>query len=278
VIAVTGATGTVGSQVVTQLIAGGAAVRSLSRTGRVLDGSVETATFSATDPATWAKAFTGITALFLIRPPQIGNVRRDLLPAVAAARASGVQQVVFLSVLGANHNALLPHRVVERWLDTSGMTATHLRAANFMQNLITVHGADIRSGRLRLPAGNAAMSYVDAYDVGAAAARCLLDPTLAGRGYDITGPAAITHAEVAATLSRALDHPVTYHPSSLPRYWSHARRGGMSVPTLAVTSALYTLARIGVGARVTEDTARILARSATSFETFARRTHDAGVW
>jgi uncharacterized protein YbjT (DUF2867 family) len=52
--------------------------------------------FDFTDALTWPDAFSGVESLFLVRPPAVGNVRRDLLPAVAAARALGVRHVVFL--------------------------------------------------------------------------------------------------------------------------------------------------------------------------------------
>ena len=266
VIVISGSSGTVGRSVVGVLRSEGFRVRALTRAGGVRPDEVS---FSFTDPITWPAAFAGAETLFLMRPPQIGNVRRDLLPAVAAAARSGVGRVVFLSVLEAEHNPLLPHRVVEKWLDRSGLRITHLRAGNFMQNLMTVHGADIRDrGVLTVPAGNARMSYVDARDVGAVAARCLVEDRFSGSAYDLTGPSAITHAEVAAILSAVLGRPIAYTHPSLPRYWRHAARVGMAMPTTVVTSVLYTLARFGVGSRVTDDIERILGRSPTDFEQF----------
>jgi uncharacterized protein YbjT (DUF2867 family) len=133
-------------------------------------------------------------------------------------------------------------------------------------------GADIRDrSELVVPAGDAAMSDVDARDVGAVAARCLLDDFHIGRSYAPTGPAAITHADIAAALTRELRRLIRYTRPSLPRYWLHARRTDMSAGTVAVTSVLYTLARLGVGSRVTDDVSTVLGRAAT---TFARFAHD----
>lgn len=166
-------------------------------------------------------------ALFLVRPPELVNVARDLLPALDAARTAGVGRIVFLSVLGAERNPLLPHRRVERWLETSAVASTTLRAGNFMQNLAGVHAGDIRDrDQLVVPAGNAAMSYVDARDVAAVAARCLLDLAPTRGAWDLTGPEAITHHQVAAALSTVLARPIRYTHPSLARYWVHARRTG----------------------------------------------------
>jgi uncharacterized protein YbjT (DUF2867 family) len=282
VIAVSGATGTVGRAVVDELAAdpGGHRIRRLTRhpgptvgTGEV----VEDVRFSFTDPDTWPAAFDGVERLFLVRPPELVHVARDLLPAVAAARDAGVRRVVFLSVLGAQRNPLLPHRRVERWLDTSGLAATHLRAGNFLQNLVTVHADDVRLGdQVTVPAGDAVMSYVDARDVAAVAAACLLDRAPVRGAFDLTGPEAIDHHRVASALSDALGRTITYTRPSLPTYWAHARRTGMAPGLVAATSVLYTLARAGIGSRTSPDVATVLGRPARDVDTFAR--DHASVW
>ena len=275
VIAISGATGTVGAAVVDELITDiehSHRVRRLTRRPHKTSGSdIEDVRFSFTDADTWPAAFNEVERLFLVRPPELVHVGRDLLPAVAAARDAGVRQVVFLSVLGAQRNPLLPHRRVERWLDTSGMATTHLRAGNFMQNLISAHVADIRDrDELVLPAGDAVLSYVDARDVAAVAAACLLDRAPTRGAFDLTGPEAIDHGRVARALTDALGRPITYTGASLPSYWSHARRTGMPPGLIAATSVLYSLARAGIGSRTSPDVATVLGRPARDIDTFAR--------
>ena len=208
--------------------------------------------------------------MFVVRPPQMTDVDRDLLPALAAARDAGVGRVVFLSVLGAEHNPLLPHRRVERWLETSGMAATQLRAGNFMQNLTGVHAADIRDrDRLVLPAGTPRCpTSTPATSPQWPLAACWTTVPIRG-AWDLTGPEAITHAQIAAALSEALGRPVRYTPASLPRYWAHACRTGMPVGVTAATSVLYTLARVGVGSRVSGDLAPLLGRQPHDIRRFA---------
>ena len=89
-----------------------------------------------------------------MRPPAIGNVRRDLLPAVEAARQAGVRHVVFLSLQGAEKNKVVPHATVESWLRSSGLSWTFVRPSFFHQNLSTTHAADIRDrDQILVPAG-----------------------------------------------------------------------------------------------------------------------------
>jgi uncharacterized protein YbjT (DUF2867 family) len=271
-VVVSGATGTVGRHVTAALLDAGALVRALSRNPPSDDErrGLRWTRFSWTDPDTWPDAFAGARALFVVRPPEMVDVARALFPALDAARAAGIGRVVLLSVLGAERNPLLPHRRVERWLETSGMAATSLRAANFMQNLAEVHAADIRDrDELVVPAGDAALSYVDTRDVAEVAARCLLARTPTRGAWDLTGPEAITHHQVAAALGRALGRPIRYTRPSLPRYGAHARRTGMPAGLIAATSVLYTLARVGIGARVSDDVEEILGRPAGDIHRFA---------
>jgi uncharacterized protein YbjT (DUF2867 family) len=264
VLVVTGATGTVGRHVLAGLRDLGVPVRALSRHDQAADGW---ARFSFGDPAGWPAAFAGASGLFLVRPPQLARLR-DLRPALEHARAAGVRRVVFLSVLGAERLPPLPHRRIERWLDASGMAATHLRAGNFLQNLVTVHGAQIRDhDELVVPAGSARLSYVDARDVAAVAVRCLVEDGHAGRAYSPTGPEALDHARVAAVLGDVLGRPIAHRPG-LPRYWRLARRAGSPAGPVLAGAAVYTLARFGVGARVTGDVRAVLGREPVDLRAF----------
>ena len=157
-----------------------------------------------TDPSTWATAFRGVESLFLVRPPAIGNVKRDLLPAVAAARDAGVQHVVFLSLQGAEQNKVVPHATVETWLRRSGLRWTFVRASFFHKNLSTTHLADIRDhDQIVVPAGHGATAFVDAEDVGAVAAAALSDPQRhADTAWTVTGPRALTYDEIAQILTK----------------------------------------------------------------------------
>jgi uncharacterized protein YbjT (DUF2867 family) len=113
-ILVTGATGNVGSAVLALLVAARAPVLAAVRSEdtRVPSGA-EVVRFDFHDPATF-HAFQGVERVFLMRPPAMSNARRDLGPAIAAMKAAGVRQVVFLSLLGAEKNTVVPHHAKAR--------------------------------------------------------------------------------------------------------------------------------------------------------------------
>jgi uncharacterized protein YbjT (DUF2867 family) len=270
---VTGATGNVGRPVVRALLAAGRAVRAAQRhpDEPAIPGA-EAVAFDFTTPATWDAAFAGVDALLLVRPPQLGNVRRDLLPALDAARGAGVRHVVFLSLAGADRLPVLPHARIESWLRGSGLGWTFVRPSYFMQNLSTTHAPDVRAGVLTVPAGHGRTAFVDAADVAAVSTAALLDPDgHRGRTWTPTGPQALTYHEVGAVLADVLGHPVRYTRPGVPAYWRHARGQGMPVGFAAVTTAIYTTARWGLAAGLTDDVRTVTGRPPGDLRAFAER-------
>lgn len=98
-----------------------------------------------------------------------------------------------------------------------------------------------------MPAGGGRTSFVAASDVAAVAATALLDPAAhRNRAWTPTGPAALTYAEVAAILTRVLGRPIRYTRPGAVRYVWHAQRELAMPPAMAlVTTAIYTVARLG---------------------------------
>ena len=270
-ILVTGATGTVG-----QHVAGGLAERDVSAVAATrYPGATDalplpTRRFDFEDPVTY-NAFEGIEQLFLVRPPALTRVWEHIFPAIDAAARAGVQHVVFLSLLGAEQNPLVPHRWIEWKLRRSGMTATLLRPSFFMQNLVTTHRAEIRDEkRIVVPAGQGRTSFVDARDIAAVAAHALTEPALRGESYALTGAEALTYHEVAQRFSEVLGRTIRYANPSPLAFARQMRRRGHPWPFVAVMTGIYLTARFGLAARTTDVVERILGRPPTSMRTFIR--------
>lgn len=274
-VVVTGATGTVGGVVLRHLLEGGhdavAAVRHAA--GRRLPDDVPTVAFDFAAPETHRPALDGASGLFLMRPPALGADAVN--PVVDAAEAAGVRRVALLSVLGAGRNPLLPHRGIERRLEATSLDVALLRAAYFMQNLAEAHAADIRAGRIDLPAGTGATSMVDARDVGEVAATWLASAEPGQRALDLTGPEAIDLFEAARVLSDVLGRRVDYRR---PGAFAFARRrlaAGDDPSFVAVMAGIYTTTRLGLAGRVTDTVARVLGRPPRSFRTFVEDYREA---
>jgi uncharacterized protein YbjT (DUF2867 family) len=248
---VTGATGNVGQEVVRALRARGVPVRAASpspdRIRRLFGERLDAVRLDLQDPSTFAAALRGASALFLLRPPAIADMRRTLNPLVDAARKEGLDPIVFLSVAGANR--LMPHHAVEAHLAHAGGTWTVLRPGFFAQNLGDAYRRDIvEEGRLYVPAGQARVTFVDVRDVAEVAAQAFLDPRrYHGRIYTLTGPEPVSFATAAELLSAALGRPIRYQSASITGYVRHLHRRGLPMGQIAVQTLLHVAMRRGQG-------------------------------
>jgi uncharacterized protein YbjT (DUF2867 family) len=269
-ILITGASGNVGRHIVNQLVTAGATVRGAGRSpvGKLAspspsDSALGWVPFEFTDPGSWSAAFDGVRTMFLLRPPAISNVRRDLLPAVVAAQRAGVRHVVFLSLQGAQQIRVVPHAKVETWLRSSGLDWTFVRPSFFTQNLSTTHAADIRDrDEIVVPAGLGRTAFVDVADVAAVATTALLHPEEhRERAWTVTGPQALDYVQVADVLSQVLGRTITYTRPGVVHYLRHAHRVlGLPRTMTAVTAAIYLTARFGLAAGLTDHVRRVTGR------------------
>jgi hypothetical protein len=149
------------------------------------------------------------------------------------------------------------------------MEYTLLRASFFMQNLLEVHRRDIvEHDEIFVPAGDGKTSFVDARDIGDAAAVVLTESGHANRAYDLTGPEALDYEEVAIVFSDGLDRPISYPNPSLVAFARRMRRRGKPLGFIALVCGIYTTARLGLAARVTDDSRTLLGRRPRKMRAF----------
>jgi uncharacterized protein YbjT (DUF2867 family) len=278
-ILVTGALGNVGTQLVKELSSWGRDIRAAdpdpAKLRQRFGGSVECVRFDFLDPSTFVPTFKGVGKMFLIRPPQISNVKRDMFPALDAARHAGVKQVVFLSVIGIERLSFIPHAKVETYLREQSFQTTFLRCSFFMQNLSGTHRREIKERHeIFVPVGNAKTSFIDVRDIGAVAAHILTEKGHAGRNYDLTGAEALDYWHVAKILSDTLGRDVIYRNPSASRFFVETIRRGAAISYALVVMGLYTSTRYGMAEKVTDSVERITGRTPISFKQFAEEYKD----
>ena len=264
-ILVTGATGNVGREVIRLLLNQDcdvyAAVRNTDNAQQMLGSNIHYVSFDFTNPNTWASAFESVNKIFLVRPPALANVRKYIAPALNAAKQVGVQQVVFLSILGADRNRFVPHSKIESYIDQLGIPATFLRASFFMQNLNTTHREDIKTrSELFMPPGNGRTSFIDVRDIAAVAVRTLVEDGHIHKAYALTGGEALTYYEVADIFTAVLGKPIRYTNPSLLSFVGQICDRGLPMSFVLVMAAIYTTARLGLAGSITTDVEQLLAR------------------
>jgi uncharacterized protein YbjT (DUF2867 family) len=278
-ILVTGATGNVGKEVVRLLseldYPVTAAVRNPIEASKNLSNKVRCVSFDFNNPETFADAFAGINKLFLVRPPAIADINR-ITPALNAAKQAGIEEIVFLSIIGADKNKIVPHYKIERAIEQLNIPVTFLRCSFFMQNLNTTHREDIRlRDRLFMPAGNGKTSFIDVRDIAAVAVKILTESPepskeklSSNRAYDLTGVAALAYAEVATIFTTILGRPIQYTNPSIPIFIWQMVRQGFPLQFVLVMVGIYTTTRFGLADLVTLDVRQLLDRSPISIDRY----------
>ena len=224
VILVTGATGNTGALLLQQLERRGARVRAMVRAphdGTQLphtSATVVGGTFD--DPHSLEAALRGVTRAYLVTPSSPDAEAQQTRFAELAA-AAGVTHLVKLSQLAADHASpvrfLRYHAAVERRIRELGISFTFLRPNLYLQGLLAFQSMIAKEGYFVAPIGDAPVSAVDVRDIAAVATVALTKPGHEGMTYTITGPAAVTHAEIAGALGKAIGRHVAFVDVPAPR-------------------------------------------------------------
>jgi uncharacterized protein YbjT (DUF2867 family) len=271
-ILVIGATGTVGSEVVRQLVATGERPRALVRdpaTARQrLGDQVEHVVGDLDRPETIAAALAGVDRVFLLTTQSSRQPEWERAVIGAAARA-GVGQLVKLSVFRADEQSPLQvarqHGQAERVLAQSGLAATILRPVFFMQNLLAM----VHDGAIATAAGDGRVAMVDARDIAAVAVATLTGGGHAGKTYTLTGPEALSFYQVASILSRQTGRPLR-HVRVPPDKVRVALQGrGVAAWYADDMAKLHSMLAVGYEEVVTDDIHRVTGRPPRTLAQFA---------
>ena len=213
---VTGATGTVGGELVKALLQRGAHVRALTRKQHkpgTFPGAVEIALGDLSDPVSVAEAIKGVDKLFLL----IGNVPDEFTQALTAyglAKKAGLKHLTYLSVFKADQFLEVPHfaakHAVEEAIRAGGMPYTILRPGYFVQNERRLKPVLTGAGVYPVPAGNQGLAVVDVRDIAEVAAISLTEEGHEGKTYDLASSEMLTGPAAAATWSNLLGKKITY--------------------------------------------------------------------
>lgn len=269
VIALTGSTGTVGGIAAHLLADAGIPIRLIvrdaSRAPHLRDTEVREAAYG---DDTCVAALEGVDTVFMVSAHEAADRMDQHRSFVDAAVTAGVRQIVYLSFVGASASSGFTlgrdHGATEDHIRASGLEWTFLRD-NFYAEILPQFADE--EGVIRGPAGDGRVAAVSQRDVGAVVALVLQDPREhMGRSYDLTGPEALTFADVTTILTQITGRPYRFVDETDDE--ARASRAHYGAPDWQVDAwvSTYTAIRDGELAHVDGDIPRLLGRPATSFD------------
>ncbi len=274
-ILVTGSTGNIGYYVLKELAARDesfkAAVTNIDTSKKKLEGiNAEIVAFDFLKPQTFETALKDVDRIFLVRPPKLANPKKDMLPFLVEAKAKGIKQIVFVSLLGVEKNPVVPHRKIEDLIKELQIPYTYLRPSFFMQNLSTTHKEDIKvRNELFIPVGKAKTSFIDTRDIASVAAVCLSESGHLNKAYTLTGSEALDYYEVGTILSEVLGRKIEYKNPNTLKFRNTLIERGTEKSFANVMMMLYLMTKLGTAKLVTSETEKLLKRKPISFKQFA---------
>lgn len=268
-ILVVGASGTVGSEIVKLLQASGYAVR--QTTSRPSNTSSDQVHLNLVTGEGIKDAFAGVERAFLISPPGYDDQYAILAPLIQEAKRRGLKKVVLMTAMGANAVETSPFRRAELELERSGISYNIIRPNWFLQNFNTfwLHGIQTE-GKILLPAGTAKVSFIDARDIAAVAARLLVDDSVANRDFDLTGPESVTHDEVASAIAKTTGKKVVYEEVSPDDFKKGLIKAGLPEGYSNFLVMIFGFLREGYASAITPHVQNLLGRTPRGLDTYVQ--------
>jgi uncharacterized protein YbjT (DUF2867 family) len=273
---ITGATGNVGRAVIRHLqkkegsfkiLAG---LRNIQKLPFKDERNVEPIHFDFGDRDSITNALRQAEILFLLRPPQLADVKQYFEPVISIAREESIEHIVFLSVQGAENNSLIPHYKIEQLIIDSSLPYTFLRPAYFMQNFTTTLREDIiKKKEVFLPAGKAKFTLVDLQDVGRTGAQVLLHPEQhSNKAYALTNQEQLTFGQMTSQLNEELGIDIRFRSPNLLHFYWRKRKEGVTHMLILVMIMLHYLPRFQKAPPTTPWVEKITGQKPQTFKGF----------
>jgi len=281
-ILIIGAAGLTGSAIAREFSRNGVAVRALVRDRSRAGGLAELPYIELVEgdmarAETLDRALEGIDRALMISSSN-AQMLETQCRFVDACKAAGVAHVVKFSgkESGIGFDAkkfpfTRMHEEIERYLEESSLVWTHLRPSQFMQVYLREAATIVGKGLLRLPLDDVRLSPVDVEDIAKIAFALLTQGGHQGRAFEITGPQALSMAEIAAAIEEATDKPVRYQKITIEEHRREMEALGLPpfIVDALIEQALERLRH--PESRVELATHKLFGVKPTTFAEFARR-------
>jgi uncharacterized protein YbjT (DUF2867 family) len=277
---ITGATGNIGSLVVERLIKRGERprifVRDQQKALANFGDRVDVFVGDLSDAATMKSALTGANALLLLTSGHDLAAQDDA--AAKAAKAAGVKHLVKLSSYDAGEQNVgtgVWHADGESAVRASGIEYTFVRPSGFMSNALFWARSIKADGVVRTATGDGKIPFIHPHDIADVAMEALVSGAYRGSSLPITGPEALSYAEMAEKIAAVIGKPIRFQPISDEEARQQQVAWGAPPQLAAARLSIFRAIREGRLATVTDTLKLVLGRPPLNFDQWVRENAEA---
>ena len=264
---VIGSTGTVGSQISDNLKRLGVDLVETTRDPQKTNDS--TVFLDILTQKGLATAFENVDRAFLMSPPGYADQFATLSPLIQEAKKRKLKKVVLMTAYGADAQETTPFRRAEKELENSGLEYNIIRPNWFFQNFNSywIHSI-LTQNQIRLPAGEARVSFIDARDIAAVATELLLKNDHPRQAFNLTGGQSSTHHEVAEAITKATGRKITYVDVPQDELKAGLLAAGLSQEYAAFLLMIMGYLKEGYNAKISDSVVKVLKREPISLSQY----------
>jgi uncharacterized protein YbjT (DUF2867 family) len=266
---ITGATGDIGSRVVQRLLERGERprifVRNAEKARARYGDRVDIAVGDLADSGSLLAALQGVDALFLLNSGPELAVRDQ--GAAHSAKAAGVKHLVKLSSMDAqNVGTGVWHAQGEAAIQASGISFTFVQPTGFMSNALWWAAPIKAEGIVRSATGDGKIPFIHSDDIADVAIKALTTREYCGESLPITGPEALSYAEMTTRIAAVIGKSLKFQPISEEQERQQMIAGGDTPEVVADHVSIYRSILEHRLATVTDNVHRVLGRKPITFD------------
>ena len=283
-ILITGSTGNIGVEVIRFLMESDtsneiiAAVRDIEKARRLFKAyeRLSFVYFDFENPETFRAATKHVDRVFLLRPPHLADVGKYFRPLIEILKEQQINEIVCLSVQGAEKSKVIPHNKIERLIKEFKFDYIFLRPSYFMQNLTTTLLGDIQSKRqIILPSGNAKFNWIDIENIGETCS-ILLNRFYEFKNEEIelTGYENENFFKVVDLINKLISKPISFENVSPLKFYKIKKRDGMAKGMIFVMILLHFLPRFQKEPKISDFYEKLTGKKPTMLIDFIVRERE----
>jgi len=272
---VTGATGNIGGRVVGRLLARGIRPRIFARdAGKAHErygDSVDIALGDLADTASLTRALDGIDVLFLATSG--ADLAAADEAAAGAAKSAGARLLVKLSTYDVTQQVGTGvwHAAGEAAIRASGIAFTFVQPSGYMDNFLNWAGPIKSEMVVRSATADGRIPFIHSDDIADVAVACMTVPGYDGQSLPISGPEALSFAEMTAITGAAIGKPLRFEAISEEEARRQQVAWGAPPPLVEARLSIFRAIREGRLAEVTTGVERVLGHKPITFGQWAQQ-------